>query len=149
MDQYIVPYFMSSHPGSTLHSAIALAQFLKKSGQRPEQVQDFYPTPGTLSTCMFYTGLDPRDMRPVYVPKDPKEKAMQRALMQYFMPQYRSLVIQALYKTGNEELIPKLLPPRPSGNKAKPQGGGRQQAGGRATAKSTPKGRPNKDNRKK
>ena len=88
MEQYIVPYFMSSHPGSTLDSAIELAEYLKKTGQRPEQVQDFYPTPGTLSTCMFYTGLDPRDMSPVYVPKDPKEKAMQRALMQYFMPYY-------------------------------------------------------------
>jgi len=112
MEQYIVPYFMSSHPGATLESAVELALYLKKTGQRPEQVQDFYPTPGTLSTCMFYTGLDPRDMQPVYVPRDPQEKAMQRALMQYFMPQYRSLVIKALYKTGNEALIPKLLPPR-------------------------------------
>ncbi|MBR6006452.1 MAG: DUF3362 domain-containing protein, partial [Clostridia bacterium] len=105
MEQYIVPYFMSSHPGSTLDSAIELAQYLKKTGQRPEQVQDFYPTPGTLSTCMFYTGLDPRDMQPVYVPKDPAEKAMQRALMQYFMPYYRETARKALIKAGREDLI--------------------------------------------
>ncbi|MBR3382481.1 MAG: YgiQ family radical SAM protein [Clostridia bacterium] len=105
MDQYIVPYFMSSHPGSTLDSAIELALYLKKTGQRPEQVQDFYPTPGTLSTCMFYTGLDPRDMQPVYVPRDPAEKAMQRALMQYFMPYYRETARQALIKAGREDLI--------------------------------------------
>lgn len=105
MDQYIVPYFMSSHPGSTLDSAIELAEYLKKTGQRPEQVQDFYPTPGTLSTCMFHTGLDPRDMTPVYVPRDPNEKAMQRALMQYFMPQYRSLARKALVKAGRDDLI--------------------------------------------
>ena len=105
MDQYIVPYFMSSHPGSTLDSAIELAQYLKRTGQRPEQVQDFYPTPGTLSTCMFYTGLDPRDMQPVYVPRDPAEKAMQRALMQYFMPYYRETARKALIKAGREDLI--------------------------------------------
>ena len=105
MDQYIVPYFMSSHPGSTLDSAIELALYLKKTGQRPEQVQDFYPTPGTLSTCMFYTGLDPRDMQPVYVPRDPAEKAMQRALMQYFMPYYRPLARKALKKAGRDDLI--------------------------------------------
>ena len=105
MEQYIVPYFMSSHPGSTLDSAIEPAEYLKKTGQRPEQVQDFYPTPGTLSTCMFYTGLDPRDMSPVYVPKDPKEKAMQRALMQYFMPYYRDTAREALIKAGREDLI--------------------------------------------
>ncbi len=105
MDQYIVPYFMSSHPGSTLDSAIELALYLKRTGQRPEQVQDFYPTPGTLSTCMFYTGLDPRDMQPVYVPRDPAEKAMQRALMQYFMPYYRDTARRALIKAGREDLI--------------------------------------------
>ena len=146
-DQFIVPYFMSSHPGSTLESAVELALYLKKTGQRPEQVQDFYPTPGTLSTCMFYTGLDPRDMQPVYVPRDPAEKAMQRALMQYFMPQYRSLVIKALYKTGHEDLIPKLLPPRPAGERKKPQSGN-----GRESGKAKPagtKGKYNRDNRKK
>lgn len=105
MEQYIVPYFMSSHPGSTLHSAIALAQYLKSSGQRPEQVQDFYPTPGTLSTCMFYTGLDPRTMKSVYIPRDPREKAMQRALMQYFIPKNRPLVREALKKADRDDLI--------------------------------------------
>ena len=105
MDQYIVPNFMSSHPGSTLDSAIALAEYLKKSGQRPEQVQDFYPTPGTLSTCMFHTGLDPRTMKPVYIPRSPKEKAMQRALIQFFIPKNRPLVREALRLACREDLI--------------------------------------------
>lgn len=105
MEQYIVPYFMSSHPGSTLNSAIALAVYLKSSGQRPEQVQDFYPTPGTLSTCMFHTGLDPRTMKPVYIPRSPKEKAMQRALMQYFIPKNRPLVREALRLVDRDDLI--------------------------------------------
>lgn len=105
MEQYIVPYFMSSHPGSTLNSAIALAEYLKKSGQRPEQVQDFYPTPGTLSTCMFYTGLDPRTMKPVYVPKTPEEKAMQRALMQFFIKKNHPLVRKALRLAERDDLI--------------------------------------------
>lgn len=104
-EQYIVPYFMSSHPGSDLNSAIALAQYLKKTGLRPEQVQDFYPTPCTLSTAMYYTGLDPRTMKPVYVPRSPDEKAMQRALMQFFMPQYRSLARKALKKADRDDLI--------------------------------------------
>ncbi|MBO4879532.1 MAG: YgiQ family radical SAM protein [Clostridia bacterium] len=105
MEQYIVPYFMSSHPGSTLQSAIALAEYLKKSGQRPEQVQDFYPTPGTLSTCMFYTGMDPRTMKSVYIPRSPKEKAMQRALMQFFIPKNRPLVREALRAADRDDLI--------------------------------------------
>ena len=105
MDQYLVPYLMSSHPGSTMDDAIQLACYLKKSGLRPEQVQDFYPTPGTMSTAMFYTGLDPRDMKPVYVPRDPTEKAMQRALMQYFNPANHALVKQALLKAGRDDLI--------------------------------------------
>ena len=126
MEQYIVPYFMSSHPGSTLDSAIELALYLKRTGQRPEQVQDFYPTPGTLSTCMFHTGLDPRDMQPVYVPRDPAEKAMQRALMQYFLPYYRDTARKALIKAGREDLIGSgrecLVPAgRPEG--VKPQNG--------------------------
>ena len=104
-EQYIVPYFMSSHPGSDLNAAIELALYLKKTGQRPEQVQDFYPTPGTLSTCMYYTGTDPRTMKPVYVPRLPAEKEMQRALMQYFMPQYRAKARAALIKAGREDLI--------------------------------------------
>ncbi|MDL2217087.1 YgiQ family radical SAM protein [Christensenellaceae bacterium OttesenSCG-928-M15] len=104
-DQHIEPYFISSHPGCDLNAAIALAQYLKDSGQRPEQVQDFYPTPGTLSTCMFYTGLDPRDMKPVYIPKTQKEKNYQRALMQYFMPVNHRLVREALKNAGRDDLI--------------------------------------------
>ncbi len=104
-EQFIVPYFMSSHPGSDLNSAVELALFLKRTGQRPEQVQDFYPTPGTLSTCMYYTGLDPRTMEQVYVPRSYEEKAMQRALMQYFMPQHRAMARKALIKAGREDLI--------------------------------------------
>ena len=103
--QYLVPYFMSSHPGSTLADAVELAVYLKKSGLRPEQVQDFYPPPGTLSTAMFHTGIDPRDMSPVYVAKDPREKALQRALMQYYVPKNRDLVIEALRKANRTDLI--------------------------------------------
>lgn len=103
--QYLVPYLMSSHPGSTLRDAVELALFLKKQGIRPEQVQDFYPTPGTISTCMFYTGLDPFTMQPLFVPRDPHEKAMQRALLQYFAPQNRALVLEALRKAGRADLI--------------------------------------------
>jgi len=105
MDQYIVPYFMSSHPGCTLDDAILLAEYMKKENLHPDQVQDFYPTPGTLSTAMFYTGLDPRDMKSVYVPKSPEEKEMQRALMQYDRPQNRAVVIKALRKAGRSDLI--------------------------------------------
>ena len=105
LKQYLVPYFMSSHPGCTLDDAIALAVYMKRTGQHPDQVQDFYPTPGTLSTAMFYTGLDPRDMTPVYVPRDPEEKAMQRALMHYFKPYNRQLVLKALRRAGREDLI--------------------------------------------
>ncbi len=104
-EQYIVPYLMSSHPGSTLKEAVELALFLKKIGIRPEQVQDFYPTPGTISTCMFYTGIDPYTMKEVYVAKDPHEKAMQRALLQYFNPKNKGLVTEALRKTGRHDLI--------------------------------------------
>ncbi len=104
-DQYLVPYLMSSHPGSDLNAAIELAEYLRDIHHQPEQVQDFYPTPGTLSTAMFYTGLDPRDMTPVYVPKTPKEKAMQRALMQYKNPHNYDLVYEALVQAGREDLI--------------------------------------------
>ncbi len=103
--QYLVPYLMSSHPGSTVEDAIKLAQFLKKEGLHPEQVQDFYPTPGTVSTCMFYTGLDPMTLQPVYVPRTPKEKAEQRALLQYFRPENRQIVLAALQKAGRRDLI--------------------------------------------
>lgn len=103
--QFLVPYLMSSHPGSTINDAIELALFLKKEGLHPEQVQDFYPTPGTVSTCMFYTGLDPYTMEKVYVPKTPKEKAEQRALLQYFRPENKELVLSALRKAGRYDLI--------------------------------------------
>lgn len=105
MEQYIVPYLMSSHPGSDLDAAIELAEYLRDMGHMPEQVQDFYPTPGTLSTCMYYTELDPRTMTKVYVPKTPHEKAMQRALMQYRKPQNYELVMEALKKAGRTDLI--------------------------------------------
>jgi len=104
-EQYIVPYLMSSHPGSTLNDAIALAEYLNKKGRQPEQVQDFYPTPGTISTCMYYTGIDPETMKPVYVAKTPHDKAMQRALLQWKRPEKRPLVIEALKEAGREDLI--------------------------------------------
>lgn len=114
--QFLVPYFMSSHPGSTLDDAILLALYMKKTGQHPDQVQDFYPTPGTLSTAMYFTGLDPRDMTEVYVPRNPEEKAMQRALMQYNRPQNRALVEKALRAADRRDLIgfgrDCLIPPR-------------------------------------
>ncbi|MTI94442.1 MAG: YgiQ family radical SAM protein [Firmicutes bacterium] len=104
-NQFLVPYLMSSHPGSTLNDAIELAEYLRDLGYMPEQVQDFYPTPGTMSTCMYYTGLDPRTMKPVYVPRSPREKAMQRALIQYRNPKNYDLVHQALVKAGRKDLI--------------------------------------------
>ena len=103
--QYLVPYLMSSHPGSTLKEAVELAEYCRDLGYMPEQVQDFYPTPSTLSTCMYYTGLDPRTMKPVYVPKSPHEKAMQRALIQYRDPKLYDLVEEALRKAGRTDLI--------------------------------------------
>ena len=104
-EQYLVPYLMSSHPGCTLADAIELAVFEKKHNIRPEQVQDFYPTPGTISTAMFYTGLDPYTMQPVFVPRTTEEKAMQRALLQYFMPKNRALVEKALSIAKRRDLI--------------------------------------------
>jgi radical SAM superfamily enzyme YgiQ (UPF0313 family) len=140
-EQYLVPYLMSSHPGSTLNEAIDLALFLRDNHIRPEQVQDFYPTPGTISTAMFYTELDPYTMEKVYVPKTPKEKAMQRALLQYFRPQNRELVLEALKKANRRDLIgssPKCLVediPVKGGDKswqknakARPAGKGRKSA---------------------
>ncbi len=103
--QYLVPYLMSSHPGSTLKDAVELALFLKKEGLHPEQVQDFYPTPGTISTCMFYTGLDPLTGKEIYVPRTPAEKAQQRALLQYFKPENKQIVLSALRKCGRTDLI--------------------------------------------
>ena len=133
MNQFLVPYLMSSHPGSTLKEAIELAEYIREMGYNPEQVQDFYPTPSTLSTVMYYTGLDPRQMDKVYVPTDPHEKAMQRALIQYRNPKNYYLVKEALLKAHREDLIgsgPKCLiravppkagkqapPPKPSSKK--------------------------------
>ena len=104
-EQYLVPYLMSSHPGSTLKEAVELAEYCRDMGYMPEQVQDFYPTPSTISTCMYYTGLDPRTMENVYVPKNPHEKAMQRALIQYRNPANYELVKEALLKAGRADLI--------------------------------------------
>lgn len=104
-DQYIVPYLMSSHPGSTLKDAVELALFCKRENIHPKQVQDFYPTPGTISTCMFYIGIDPYTMKEVYVPKTEEEKSMQRALLQYFIPENKQKVIKALIKAGRKDLI--------------------------------------------
>ena len=131
LKQYLVPYLMSSHPGSTLRSAVKLAEYLRDLGYMPEQVQDFYPTPSTISTCMYYTGLDPRNMKPVYVPLNPHEKAMQRALIQYRRPENYDLVYEALHKAGRTDLIgfgEKCLirPARPHGGPGK-QGGMRSE----------------------
>lgn len=104
-EQYLVPYLMSSHPGSTLKEAIALAEYLRDIGCSPEQVQDFYPTPSTISTCMYYTGVDPRTMEPVYVAHNPHEKAMQRALIQYKNPKNYDLVYEALVTAHRTDLI--------------------------------------------
>lgn len=114
LDQYVVPYLISSHPGSTLEDAIALAEYLNAHHLNPEQVQDFYPTPSTLSTCMYYTGYDPLTMKPVYVARNPHEKAMQRALIQFKNPKNRRLVREALHRAHREDLIgygPKCLVP--------------------------------------
>ncbi len=104
-EQYVLPYLMSSHPGSTLNEAIELAEYCRDLGFNPEQVQDFYPTPSTMSTAMYFTGVDPRTMKPVYVAKSPHEKALQRALIQYRNPKNHDLVVEALKKAGREDLI--------------------------------------------
>ena len=104
-DQYIVPYLMSSHPGSTLKDAVELALFCKRENIHPKQVQDFYPTPGTISTSMFYTELDPYTLKEIYVPKTESEKSMQRALLQFFIPENKPLVIKALIKAGRRDQI--------------------------------------------
>lgn len=105
LKQFVVPYLMSSHPGSTLKEAVELAEFCRDMGFNPEQVQDFYPTPSTISTCIYFTGVDPRTMKEVYCPRTPHEKAMQRALIQYRNPKNRRLVIEALKAAGREDLI--------------------------------------------
>jgi uncharacterized radical SAM protein YgiQ len=103
--QFLVPYLMSSHPGSTMKEAVELAEYLRDLGYMPEQVQDFYPTPSTISTCMYYTGVDPRTMKEVYVPKNPHEKAMQRALIQYRNPKNYDLVMEALKIADRMDLV--------------------------------------------
>ena len=103
--QYIIPYLMSSHPGSTLDDAIMLAEYLRDIKYQPEQVQDFYPTPGTLSTTIYYTGLHPITMEEIYTPKTKEEKAMQRALLQFGNPRNYNIVYDALMKAGREDLI--------------------------------------------
>ena len=122
LKQYVVPYLMSSHPGCTLKEAVKLAEYLHSTGHMPQQVQDFYPTPSTVSTCMYYTGYDPRTMKKVYTAKSPHDKAMQRALMQYKLPQNYDLVYEALVRAGREDLIgfdkKCLIKPR-NGNKSK------------------------------
>lgn len=137
LKQYVVPYLISSHPGSTMKEAVELAEAVRDMGYMPEQVQDFYPTPSTMSTCMFYTGVDPRTMEPVYIPRDPHEKAMQRALIQYRKPENYKLVKEALRKAGREDLIGygakcliRPVPPKPgaSGGK-KPTGSGKPSKG--------------------
>lgn len=131
-EQYLVPYLMSSHPGSTLNDALELALYLKEHKLNPQQVQDFYPTPGTTSTCMFYTGLDPATLKPVYVAKTPEEKAMQRALLQYKSESNYHLVVAALKKAGREDLIgfsPEcLIKPKHGGNRNVSKNSGRQEA---------------------
>ena len=104
-EQYLVPYLMSSHPGSDLRDAIELAEYLRDENLSPEQVQDFYPTPSTVSTCMYYTGVDPRTGKSVYSARSPHEKAMQRALIQYRNPKNYELVREALVKAGRTDLI--------------------------------------------
>ena len=136
LEQYAVPYLISSHPGSTMKEAVELAEAVRDMGYMPEQVQDFYPTPSTMSTCMFYTGLDPRNMQPIYVPRDPHEKAMQRALIQYRKPENWHLVKEALEKAGRQDLIgfgPKCLirPYPPKGGAGAGTAGGHSGKGGK------------------
>ncbi len=146
--QYLVPYLMSSHPGSTLKEAVELAEYCRDLGYMPEQVQDFYPTPSTLSTCMYYTGMDPRNMQPVYVPRSPHEKAMQRALIQYRNPELYDLVHEALVKAGRTDLIgygPKcLIRPRKT-----PGAAGKSAGAGKGLAEKGEKGRLKTSKKKK
>ncbi len=154
-EQYVVPYLMSSHPGSTLQDAVALAEYLNRRGRQPEQVQDFYPTPGTISTCMYYTGIDPMTMKRVYVAKTPHEKALQRALLQWKRPDKRKLVIEALKAAGREDLIgygPECLvrPDRAAGKspaKPKPKAVPAQEAKKPVSKKGWAKAKPKKNAR--
>lgn len=136
-EQYLVPYLISSHPGCTLQDAVRLTEWLNRNGRQPEQVQDFYPTPGTLSTCMYYTGIDPRTMKSVYVSTDAHEKAMQRALMQWKRPEKRRLVMEALRRTERMDLVGygKGCLIRPD----RPEGGQTYKTGGKSSGKPTGK----------
>ncbi|MCI8549308.1 MAG: YgiQ family radical SAM protein [Lachnospiraceae bacterium] len=156
--QYLVPYLMSSHPGCTMKDAVLLAEYLRDTGHMPEQVQDFYPTPSTLSTCMYYTGLDPRTMKQVYVPRNPHEKAMQRALIQYRVPGNRKLVEEALILAGRTDLIGYgkqcLIRPEQGNRQAKirqdeNRTGGRKQVSGRNGTNAVQKGETRAVNKKK
>lgn len=142
-EQYIIPYLMSSHPGSTIKSAIRLAEYLRDINYTPEQVQDFYPTPGTLSTCMYYTELDPRTMKPVFIPKSNREKAMQRALLQYKNPKNYDLVYEALTLANRQDLIgfhdKALIKPRSKGEKVSQKGGNYSKKLRKASIKSSEK----------
>ena len=143
-EQYLVPFFMSSHPGCTLQDAVILAEYIRDIGYNPEQVQDFIPTPGSMATAMYYSGYDPRTMKPVYVPRDPHEKAMQRALMQYRNPKNYDLVHEALVKAGREDLIgfdEKCLI-RPVKPKLKPKVNGEGKKGKAVEKQNTKKQRP-------
>ena len=149
-EQYLVPYFMSSHPGCTLQDAVILAEYIRDIGYNPEQVQDFIPTPGSMATAMYYSGYDPRTMKPVYVPRDPHEKAMQRALMQYRDPKNYDLVHEALVKAGREDLIgfgEKCLI-RPVKPKLKPKANSEGKKGKTAERKNSKKQRSERENGK-
>ena len=146
LKQYVVPYLISSHPGSTMKEAVDLAEAVRDMGYMPEQVQDFYPTPSTMSTCMYYTGVDPRTMEPIYVARDPHEKAMQRALIQYRKPENYKLVREALEKAGRRDLIGytkhcliRPVPPRP-GETTAGGGHGTGKKGGKAHGGAAGKG---------
>jgi len=140
-NQFVVPYLMSSHPGSTIKEAVALAEYLRDLGYMPEQVQDFYPTPSTISTCMYYTGLDPRTLQAVYTPKSPHEKAMQRALIQYRNPKNYELVVEALNLANRTDLIGFdkncLIRPKHSVNHYKGKSDGRTNSGSRNSSKNS------------
>ena len=146
-DQYLVPYLMSSHPGSRMKDAVELAEHIRDLGYMPEQVQDFYPTPSTISTCMYYTGVDPRTMQPVYVPKNPHEKAMQRALIQYRDPKNYDLVMEALKKAHRMDLVGFdkhcLIRPR------KFEGRSQQKVPGQKTQNQKSSGKPGRNDRRK
>jgi hypothetical protein len=147
LKQFLVPYLMSSHPGSTLDDAIELALYTKRIGLAPEQVQDFYPTPGTASTVMYYTGIDPFTMKEVYTPTDYGEKRLQRALLQWRRPENRAMIREGLIRAGREDALKELL-----GGRSAP--GGRASTGGKATpsGKATPgsktSGGPSKNTKK-